>query len=192
MRGAAESRHAPSKRRKLLKTVRLNHLRAALLAVAAAGLLAAVGLVVFLYAQPAEANYPGKPGKIAYAGGDGTNLAIYAIKPNGRGKRPLTVKGVNNRDPAYSPNGRRIAYSGYDGKDYEIYTINAGGGGKRRLTDNSTDDRSPYYSPSGKKIAYINVTGTDGEIWTIQPNGGGKHRVTNNASNDRSPYWGSQ
>src|SRR5215218_9536141 len=54
-------------RGKSVRTVRLNHLRAALLAVAAAGLLAAVGLfVVFLYAQPAEANYPGKPGKIAY------------------------------------------------------------------------------------------------------------------------------
>jgi hypothetical protein len=58
---------APSEGRKILKTVRLNHLRAALLAVAAAGLLAAVGLVV-LYAQPAEANYPGKPAKIAFAG----------------------------------------------------------------------------------------------------------------------------
>jgi hypothetical protein len=59
---------APSEERKILKTVRLNHLRAALLAVAAAGLLAAAGLVMILYAQPAEANYPGKPAKIAFAG----------------------------------------------------------------------------------------------------------------------------
>src|SRR5215212_4190921 len=55
-------------RGKIVKTVRLNHLRATLLAVAVAGLLAAVGvLVVVLYAQPAEANFPGKPGKIAYS-----------------------------------------------------------------------------------------------------------------------------
>jgi len=66
-----------------VKTVRLDHLRAALLAVAAAGLLAAVGLVVVLYAQPAEANYPGKPGKIAYSGWDGNDLEIYTINPNG-------------------------------------------------------------------------------------------------------------
>ena len=51
-----------------MTTVRLNHLRAALLAVAAAGLLAAVGLLVVLYAQPAEANYPGTNGKIYYSG----------------------------------------------------------------------------------------------------------------------------
>jgi hypothetical protein len=50
----------PFGRGKIVRTVRLNHLRAALLAVAAAGLLAAVGLfIVALYAQPAEANFPG-------------------------------------------------------------------------------------------------------------------------------------
>jgi metal-dependent amidase/aminoacylase/carboxypeptidase family protein len=63
----------------MLKTVRLDHLKAALLA-AAAELLAAAGLVV-LYAQPAEANYPGKPGKIASAGNDGNDLEIFTINP---------------------------------------------------------------------------------------------------------------
>ena len=67
---AIEPRHARSEGGKIVKTVRLNHLRAALLAVAAAGLLAAVGLVVVLYAQPAEANFPGKPGKIAFSQDD--------------------------------------------------------------------------------------------------------------------------
>jgi hypothetical protein len=51
------------------KKVRLDHLGAALL-VAAGGLLAAVGLLVVLYAQPAEANYPGKSGKIAFTSGE--------------------------------------------------------------------------------------------------------------------------
>jgi hypothetical protein len=64
----------------MLKTVRLDHLKATLLA-AAAGLLAAAGLVVVLYAQPAEANYPGKPGKIASAGNDGNDLEIFTINP---------------------------------------------------------------------------------------------------------------
>ena len=76
-----------------MRTVRLDHLRTALLAVAAAGLLAAVGLVI-LYAQPAEANYPGKPGKIAYSGDDGNDLEIYTINPNGEAtsKSPTTSR----------------------------------------------------------------------------------------------------
>src|SRR5215208_1443897 len=143
---AAESCHALRKERtKIVKTIRLNHLRAALLAVAAAGLLAAVGLlVVVLYAQPAEANYPGKPGKIAYAGQDAPNgdYEIYTINPNGGGKEQLTNNSTDDRYPAYSASGKKIVYAGEDAPngDTEIYTINASGGGKKQLTDNSTDD----------------------------------------------------
>src|SRR5829696_4787486 len=81
----------------VVKTLRLNHLRAALLAVAAAGLLAAVGLlVVVLYAQPAEANFPGKPGKIAFSQTDGNDYEIYTINPNGGGKKQLTDNSTND------------------------------------------------------------------------------------------------
>ena len=69
-----------------MKAVRFNQPSAALLAAVAAGLLAAVGLVVVLYAQPAEANFPGTPGKIAYA----SNADIYTIKPDGGGGVPVT------------------------------------------------------------------------------------------------------
>src|SRR5215213_4100331 len=174
---------------KIVKTVRLNHLRATLLAVAAAGLLAAVGVfVVVLYAQPAEANYPGKPGKIAFAGNDGTDLEIYTINPNGGGKKQLTDNSTGDIEPAYSPNAKKIAYSGRDAPngDYEIYTINAGGGGKKQLTDNSTDELEPAYSPSGKKIAYTGEDGNDQEIYTMNAGGGGKLPVTDNSSDD---YW---
>jgi Tol biopolymer transport system component len=169
-------------RGKIVKSVRLNHLRAALLAAAAAGLLAAVGVVAVLYAQPAEANYPGKPGKIAYAGEDGTDLVIYTIKPDGGGKVPLIANGTN-REPAYSPNGKRIAYVGFDRNDSEIYTINASGGGKRQLTDNDTGDFYPSYSPSGKRIAFVNDAGADREIYTIKPNG----RVSTKSSTTSRP-----
>ena len=92
-----------------MKTVRLNHLRAALLAVAAAGLLAAVGLcVVVLYAQPAEANYPGKPAKIAFSGYDGQDYEIYTINANGGGKKQLTDNSLGDFYPSYSPSGKSV------------------------------------------------------------------------------------
>src|SRR5215208_4868194 len=195
MRGGPQSPPRPLGREKyILKTVRvrLNHLRAAMLAAVAAGLLAAVGLLILLYAQPAEANYPGKPGKIAYAGYYRNDSEIFTIKTDGGGKLPLTDNGAGNYQPAYSPNGKQIAYVGFAGNDSEIYTIHAKGGGKRQLTDNSTRDRYPYCSPSGKKIAYINDAGTDREIYTIKPDGGGMHQVIDNTTANFNPYWGSQ
>src|SRR5215218_334846 len=187
---AAESRHALRKGEDILmKTVRLKHFRAALLA-AAAGLLAAVGLVVVLYTQPAEANYPGKLGKIAFAGYERNDSEIYTIKPDGGGKVPLTDNKAGNYQPAYSPNGKRIAYVGFDGTDYEIYTINVGGGDKLNVTNNSTDDYDPDYAPNGKRIAYTNnVSGGDEEIYTINASGGGELNVTDNDTGDFYPSY---
>jgi WD40-like Beta Propeller Repeat len=129
-----------------VKSVRLNHLRAGLLAVAVAGLLAAVGVfMVVLYAQPAEANFPGKPGKIAFAGYDGQDYEIYTINPNGGGKKQLTDNSSDDDYPSYSPSGKKIAFVNSAGPDTEIWTIQPNGGGRQQVTDNANNDRDPYW-----------------------------------------------
>src|ERR671913_606527 len=120
MRGGQESSPTPVWKGKRVKTVRLSHLRTALLAVAAAGLLAAVGLfVVVFYAEPADANYPGKPGKIAYSGLDAPNgdYEIYTINADGGGKKQLTDNSLSDYEPSYSPSGKKIAFYVYDAND---------------------------------------------------------------------------
>jgi Tol biopolymer transport system component len=127
--------------------------------VAAAGVLAAAGLLVLIVLlvqeQSAEATSPGKPGKIAYSAYDGTNVAIYTIDPGGGNRFKVTDKPGYARNPAYSPTGNKIAYSGHDGNDSEIYTIDPGEGEPLKVTDNDTDDLYPSYSPSGQTIAYV-------------------------------------
>ena len=96
---------------------------------AVAGILAAVGLLVVLVAgRPAEATFPGQPGKKAYSGSVGNDKDIYTINPNGRGKFQVTKNRADDYEPAYSPSGKRITYSGSDGNDWEIYTIDTRGG----------------------------------------------------------------
>jgi hypothetical protein len=148
---------------------------------AAAGTLAAVGLLllimlVVLYAQPAEANYPGTNGKIAYSGWDGNDLEIYTINPDGGSNVKVTNNQSGNEAPAYSPNSKKIAYSGWDGQDWEIYTVNPDGGGRKNVTNNNTDDENPAYSPSGTKIAYSGRDANDWDIYTINPDGGQEKR----------------
>jgi Tol biopolymer transport system component len=161
---------------------------------AAVGVLLAVGLLILLALEvgPAEATFPGKPGKIAFAGSDGTDYEIYTIKAGGGGKVQLTDNSTSDYDPSYSPSGKKIAFQGYDGQDYEIYTINVGGGGRVQLTDNSTSDYDPSYSPSGKKITYAgDNNGQDYEIRTINVGGGGRVQLTDNSGNEHDPSWGS-
>jgi hypothetical protein len=99
MRGGQEGSATPVRKGDKCEDGQAHHLRAALLAVAAAGLLAAVGLLVVLYAQPAEANYPGKPGKIVFSEYDGQDYEIYTINAGGGGKRPLTDNGTGDYEP---------------------------------------------------------------------------------------------
>src|SRR5215210_2926450 len=168
---------------------------------AAAGMLVAVGLLVLIMvvveASPAEATFPGKPGKIAYQGDDGQDYEIYTINSGGGGKFKVTDNSTGDYAPSYSPSGKKIVYTGEDGPngDFEIYTINAGGGSKFNVTDNNTNDGGGVsYSPSGKKIAYSGLdapTNGDFEIYTINPGGGGKVKVTDNTADDYNPSWGS-
>ena len=114
------------------------------LVAAAAGILAAVGLLIVVYAPPAEATFPGTPGKIAYSSNEDGDYEIYTIKTDGGGKRQVTDNTTGDDVPSYSPSGKRIAYEGYDGDD-EIYTIKPDGGDKKKVTDNTTNDRQPYW-----------------------------------------------
>jgi hypothetical protein len=75
---------------------------------AAGGTLVAVGLVVLIMlviveARPAEATFPGKPGKIAYSGYDGPNgdREIYTIKPGGGGKFNVTDNATSDYSPSW-------------------------------------------------------------------------------------------
>jgi Tol biopolymer transport system component len=118
----------------------------------------AVGLVVLIMlvvveAGPAEATFPGKPGKIAYEGKDGANgdYEIYTINPGGGSKLKLTDNSTDdNGGVSYSPSGKKIVYSGRDAPngDLEIYTINPGGGSKVKVTDNDTQDYTPSWGSS--------------------------------------------
>ena len=119
---------------------------------AAAGTLVAVGLILLIMlvvveAGPAEATFPGKPGKIAYSGEDGPNgdYELYTINPGGGGKFNVTDNSTDDYYPSYSPSGKKIAYVNVTGTEGEIWTIQPNGAGKHRVTNNASNDRSPYW-----------------------------------------------
>jgi dipeptidyl aminopeptidase/acylaminoacyl peptidase len=155
------------------RTLYLPVLIAAAVAVACAVALSALS-------EKAEATFPGKNGRIAYASYDAPfpkgDSEIYTINPDGSGKTQLTNNNTDDLDPSYSPDGKKIVYAGQDGPkgDLEIYTINARGGDKFQVTNNDTDNETPSYSPSGKKIAYTDLNRAGPDIYTIKVGGGAR------------------
>ena len=123
----------------------LNHLRVAL---AAAGIMAAVGLLMVVYAQPAEAAFPGRNGKIAFSSNrDGGNYEIYTMNANGTGLDRLTNDPKGDTEPAWSPDGSRIAFVSTCDGNQEIYTMNPSGMSLDRLTNNTQSDIMPDWQP---------------------------------------------
>jgi len=144
--------------------------------------------VVLALSEKAEATFPGKNGKIVYAGWNrGEDFEIYTINPDGSGKTQLTNNSTDDFNPDYSPDGKKIVYAGQDGPkgDLEIYTINARGGDKFQVTHNDVDEEWPTYSPSGKRIAYTDLTINEPgpNIYTIKAGGGGNVNLTKSPKN---------
>jgi Tol biopolymer transport system component len=98
---------------------------------------------------------------------------IYVMNPDGSAQTRLTSGQVDDRNPDWSPDGRRIAFN----RDGDVYVMNADGSGLMRLTSFGAGCSScaPSWSPDGSRIAF-------GGVLVMNADGSGQTRLT---------YWGS-
>ncbi|HBE67344.1 MAG TPA: hypothetical protein DDW52_04270 [Planctomycetaceae bacterium] len=80
---------------------------------------------------------------------------------NGRPRNLTDTDSVNERDPAWSPDGRWIAFFSDATGEYELTLMQSDGRGElRRLTNDGSCWRSnPVWSPDSKMIAFSDKTG---------------------------------
>jgi TolB protein len=142
---------------------------------------AAVALMLLVPAAPAGAAFPGENGRIAYHLASGSHaLDIFTIKANGTHRHRLTRSPADEREPAYSPDGRKLAFM----RKFDIWTMNPDGSHKQALTHDGTGrvDESPSFSPSGNKI----VWSRDGHLRIANSDGSDAHNV---GYDGRMPAW---
>jgi Tol biopolymer transport system component len=107
------------------------------------------------------------------------NADIYIMNADGSGVTQLThTSAAAERQPAWSPDGKKLAFvSNRVGND-EIYTMNADGTGVIRVTHDTAGDSAPSWSPDGTKIAFRNNDQSTGGIYVMKVDGKGVTRLT--------------
>jgi Tol biopolymer transport system component len=156
---------------------------------------ACMAALVVAVVKPAEATFPGRNGKIAFAGirhsevSTTNNWEIYTTRPGTFKLVNITNSPSNDTNPDWSPNGRKIAYSGDADGSVDIYVMRANGAGKKRLTDSSGTDSFPVWSPDGTKIAFHSNRAGCCDIFIMDADGGNVRRLTNNSNINTRPSW---
>ena len=105
-------------------------------------------LAALAAATPAQATFPGANGKIAFESYSGLPSTINVVNPDGSGETELT-RGMQDRDPAWSPDGTRIAFTRYADGDAEIWVMNPDGTNQTKLTSNTAHDSEPTWTGNG-------------------------------------------
>jgi Tol biopolymer transport system component len=118
-------------------------------------------------ASRASGAFPGANGKIAFDRGG----KLYLVNRDGMGLRRLTMGGVRDYDPAWSPRGRSIAFvhqsPDFPEKD-DLFVVHVDGSGLGPLvTTFSSYNGSPTWSPNGRRVAFEEEAGCSGNCWQI-------------------------
>ncbi len=149
---------------------------------------------VMIAPPSAESVVPGAVGRIVFVSTrDIGSGEIYTRDFAGGLWNRLTTDTATDKDPAWSPDGKKIAYASSTSGAFDIWVMDADGTNKTNLTKDKMANTEPTWSPDGTRIAYSRYTlgGFDTDVWVMDANGSSKVNLTPStaASLDDMPAW---
>lgn len=131
-------------------------------------------------------------GSMAYTVRENGQTDVWAIPVGSRQPIRLTNDPADERDPAFSPDGRRIAYAGHSDGNWELYVYDLTDGSTQRLTYDPAFQANPSWSSDGVWLTYeYYQDDTHIDIYVLRVDGTqAPIRIpANSASPDYAPSW---
>jgi serine/threonine protein kinase/sugar lactone lactonase YvrE len=90
---------------------------------------------------------------------------------------PISHEGMDNRSPAWSPDGKRIVYTSRIRGITQVFTRSVGSSAAEQLTKATVDCHQPLWSGDGAAVYYI----SGGSLWSVAASGGAPQLVLEHA-----------
>jgi Tol biopolymer transport system component len=101
--------------------------------------------------------------------------------------RWLTRGASQDRQPAYSRDGKLVVFSTTMSGNLDIWSVSTEDGALRRLTEDPADDFDPAMSPDGKYLLWSSRRSGNYEIWIANADGTGARKLTSDGVDAENP-----
>jgi len=113
-------------------------------------------------------------------------LVDGAGTPNAR-ERWLTRGATSDRQPTFSPDGRRILFSSNRSGNLDLWEVNIESGALSRVTDHGGNDWDPAYTPDGQHILWSSDRSGVFEVWEAAIDGTGAKQISHDGVDAENP-----
>ncbi|MGC9523278.1 MAG: TolB family protein [Anaerolineae bacterium] len=131
----------------------------------------------------------GSGGTLAFTMRHNGNGDIYLLSQTSGELLRLTYDPGEDRDPAWSPDGRYLAFASRRANSWDLYTMEMTSGTILRLTRSPDFEAGPSWSPDGRWLAYEGYDDGNLDIYILNIETLKRHRVTEDPAPDYSPAW---
>lgn len=128
-------------------------------------------------------------GSIAFVLRQNGNEDIYCLTVGEQKPVRLTSHLSADRDPSWSPDGRRLAFTSHRDGNWELYLLDIPTMEIVRLTHDIAFEANPTWSPDGQWLAYEAYRNGNMDIFIVPSLGGEPVRLTSHPALDYAPAW---
>ncbi|MCC7364077.1 MAG: PD40 domain-containing protein [Dehalococcoidia bacterium] len=131
----------------------------------------------------------GAPGDLVYVSKGTAGATVFAMRPDGTGRRELARVPGYDSDLSWSPDGTRVLFTARVEGVRQVMILEMDGGEARQLTRGPAENNEAVWSPDGTRIAFTSTRDGNKDIYVMAADGSGQEAFTTDPGDDMHPSW---